>query len=311
MIKLKNISDGVKTEFLKYIKKPYINLLKKNINTPAYKDMINYFSFPNGAIDVSKVEKVLIGEIEVLEDAVKTIGDLSKVDGADKIKEDFDRLYTNFTQTNLGHSLTDKLGIKVCPYCNRAYIFTLVKERVRPQYDHFFSKALYPYLAVSIYNLIPSCSVCNLAKSDFDTFDKQTNSRKFIYPYRDEYGYKVKFSLKNYDPFAKLGCNQNFTIFIDYKHADKELRKKVKITKKQLKLSRLYTKHKDYVVDILKLNYVYNYQYEKGLLENFSELFHSEEELKSILFINYFPKDQWGDKILSKLTYDIVQEYKN
>ena len=60
------------------------------------------------------------------------------------------------------------LDIKVCPYCNRNYILNFNKKgkaNATAQLDHFFDKKDYPYLSVSIYNLVPSCGTCNLRKS--------------------------------------------------------------------------------------------------------------------------------------------------
>ena len=63
------------------------------------------------------------------------------------------------------------LGIRSCPYCNRQFTFsitvsrlkkdgkTLTLKTIKPELDHFFPKSKYPYLAISLYNLIPSDEV--------------------------------------------------------------------------------------------------------------------------------------------------------
>lgn len=67
--------------------------------------------------------------------------------------------------------LAAKLNIKSCPYCNMHYtLFAeegegVTKMMTKFQYDHFFDKAEYPFLCMSLYNLIPSCGVCNQGKS--------------------------------------------------------------------------------------------------------------------------------------------------
>jgi len=38
--------------------------------------------------------------------------------------------------------------------------------KARFQFDHFYSKKQFPYLSISLYNLIPSCAPCNLSKGD-------------------------------------------------------------------------------------------------------------------------------------------------
>lgn len=72
------------------------------------------------------------------------------------------------------------LNIKSCPYCNEAYTLTVRLDSRKSgnagnsideyaakfQFDHFFDKSHYPVLSVSLYNLIPSCATCNLAKTD-------------------------------------------------------------------------------------------------------------------------------------------------
>lgn len=57
-------------------------------------------------------------------------------------------------------------GIRVCPYCQLHHVNYYVSNegggfRMRPPLDHFYPKSIYPYLGVSLFNLIPSCSQCN------------------------------------------------------------------------------------------------------------------------------------------------------
>lgn len=67
--------------------------------------------------------------------------------------------------------LAEKLNVKSCPYCNMHYTLfaeegTNYKDKLTKfQFDHFFDKAEYPFLSMSLYNLIPSCGVCNQGKS--------------------------------------------------------------------------------------------------------------------------------------------------
>ena len=60
--------------------------------------------------------------------------------------------------------LARNLHIDVCPYCNRNYI----NQKKGTTLDHFFPKSLYPLVAISFYNLIPSCYSCNTFKSNTD-----------------------------------------------------------------------------------------------------------------------------------------------
>lgn len=87
------------------------------------------------------------------------------------------------------YTLTSKLGVNICPYCNREFVFTVIdeddKERsniIRPELDHYFPQSKYPMFALSLYNLIPSGHICNSnikGKKDLDL-------NVHLHPYIDE-----------------------------------------------------------------------------------------------------------------------------
>lgn len=110
---------------------------------------------------------------------------------------------------------TKELGIDTCPYCNRQYIYTVEGEDNskdgRPEIDHFFPEAEYPYLSCSLFNFIPSCHSCNHQKSD--TYNKKTTSEtiqrnknkyknlkpegdyfRLLYPYQQGFSYPKKIA---------------------------------------------------------------------------------------------------------------------
>lgn len=70
-----------------------------------------------------------------------------------------------------GYSFSKKLGIKVCPSCNFSDSDTVYSSEIekkgqirvisRAPLDHFYCKSKYPFLALSAFNLIPSCERCN------------------------------------------------------------------------------------------------------------------------------------------------------
>ncbi|MFS2018600.1 hypothetical protein ACEN88_18725 [Massilia sp. CT11-108] len=68
------------------------------------------------------------------------------------------------------YELVSAHNLRICPYCHAHHINYYVdpdattvarKYRIRPPLDHFLPKSTYPYLAVSLYNLVPSCPQCN------------------------------------------------------------------------------------------------------------------------------------------------------
>lgn len=81
------------------------------------------------------------------------------------------------------YQMTEALGLKACPYCNREEIqyHTITDENgllhniMDSELDHFYPKGRIPYLAVCLYNLIPSGGICNggNGKHEKDTFFMQ------------------------------------------------------------------------------------------------------------------------------------------
>ena len=60
--------------------------------------------------------------------------------------------------------------LKYCPYCNAEtlYAFEWKKDiatlkMAKSAFDHYFPRARYPFLGLSLYNLMPSCTRCNTA----------------------------------------------------------------------------------------------------------------------------------------------------
>ncbi len=73
--------------------------------------------------------------------------------------------------------------LRVCPYCG----LTIIKpsNKTKHQIDHFFPKGKYPFLALSYYNLIPSCDKCNESpnKGQNDPIEQNANGKFIQHPY--------------------------------------------------------------------------------------------------------------------------------
>ncbi len=94
----------------------------------------------------------------------------TSIDGKNKIKNNI--------------SLIKDLGITVCPYCNRNYINPR-DVNSGCEFDHYYNKKEYPFFALTLSNLVPSCSTCNRIKGtndyDFFPFDLEGNIEvKFV-----------------------------------------------------------------------------------------------------------------------------------
>lgn len=124
--------------------------------------------------------------------------------------------YSNFSTKKIkewdAYTLCKKSRIKTCPYCNLSYAHTIYRDadkKLRPTLDHFFCKKDYPFLALSLYNLVPSCYICNSSlKGDENFFHK-----KHLYPFSDQ---ELKLTIENINYFKfrnhtvakiKVQCN--------------------------------------------------------------------------------------------------------
>lgn len=202
-----------------------------------------------------------------------------------------------------GYDKIDKLqfikniDLKTCPYCNRNYTFTIdEKGSVKPEIDHFYPKSLYPFLACSFFNLIPSCPTCNGfgAKESKDTF--------YVYPITNPYEIKrtdFKFSISPESiEFFDVKKNQyhfdSFEIELYGNKANLEV----------FKLEELYKQHKDVVLELL----IKKAYYPKSYIEELKKFSFGEDEIYRYLFCNYKKDEDLHKRPLSKLMKDISEE---
>ena len=211
------------------------------------------------------------------------------------------------------HKLLSLIGIEICPYCQRNYISSYEEnndEKTTADLDHFYPKSLYPFLALSLYNFIPSCQMCN------SRFKGNKDTRDSVYLYEegfDELGVKFKTSKEVISEI--LGERySDFYVKIDYENLkNKEDGEKVKNSIENLGLDRVYKKsHNQYIQNLL-----YNIEkYPENYLENCVEMFESnvdkkkqlEEYFKDIVKEPYRKRIENGEP-LAKLTKDILEEF--
>ena len=149
------------------------------------------------------------------------------------------------------------LNVKSCPYCNMHYTLYAekkggTKKLAKFQFDHFYPKDSYPILSMSLYNLIPSCSICNHAKST-----KTTLSLDF-HPYHSDISKKFKFRLNN--PInLYLGQHKKDIIDIDLVTNGLNLQQDVDDFSDAFNLKELYQRHRDVAQEVFDKAYEYPY----------------------------------------------------
>lgn len=196
------------------------------------------------------------------------------------------------------------LKVKVCPYCNRNYVLPLYSEegKMRADLDHFFAKSKYPYLSISIYNLVPSCKYCNSSLKGKQEFTYEGNFHPLDKIRADDL-YRITYIPKSTDCF--LG-KEDFAIKLEYNCADENYQK-IKGNSDMLKIQKTYQYHKDIVAQFIKKRYIYDDGYIEYLLKTYPSLFSAREEVISFLLAPY-DISQPENAPLGKLMKDLIEE---
>jgi len=213
--------------------------------------------------------------------------------------------YKNFTSQKEeydAYDLASKLEVNVCPYCNLNATYTVFtqdgKKITRPEFDHFYDKATNPILALSFYNLIPSCHTCNSTLKGREEFSHETH----LNPYSDSFNKVAKFKLKVEDStFYNSIKGFNLTLQSDDERAENNI--------KSFELDTLYQNHKDIVLELIQKEAMYNESYLDELLTQYEgTLFKNREDLLRMVSGGYVSDEEIGKRPLSKLIKDISTE---
>jgi hypothetical protein len=214
---------------------------------------------------------------------------------------------TNCDKNWNAYLLAEKLGVDVCPYCNRAYTITVSKKTkkiVRPDFDHFFPKAKYPYFQMSFYNLIPSCTICNsrLKLTEFDIY------AKFIHPYLDGFGSNAKFTYEITDvKYLNSSINETKnSIRIKFKFKEQN-NEEIKCNITVFKLDEIYQFHRDIVAETIHIAELHPQEYLDSIVR-FKGLGYTKNDIYRLIFRNYYEPQNFQKRPLSKLTRDIYDE---
>lgn len=218
----------------------------------------------------------------------------------DKLYHAFEKLYKNFSKRICAYEILSIINATVCPYCNRMYTFT-VKGKTRPEFDHFYSKKAHPWLAICVYNLIPSCSICNKGKSESDT-------ENLLYPYEESFEEKnIRFQLKDVVSLLldEKNINQQSLVKLNSEHNQyPEIIKKYNLC---YKIEELYKEHKGYIVELIKRIYYYNNDCIESIYNSYDGIIDDIDELRQ-MSIGNVSSQEYLNTPLAKLTNDLIEQ---
>lgn len=203
--------------------------------------------------------------------------------------------------------LASKMNIKTCLYCNSQFTLVVKKNNTQLanfQYDHYFPKSIYPYLSISLYNLIPSCASCNLHKASLNQ-----RIARFVHPYHEDFHILTGFSINERAQvrmlFGDIVREDEFEILLTNLGVDK-----VKNYNDTFALEGIYNRHKDIVVEIFRKAYAYRHGGKEALMAlrdyNGRPLFATEDEIEWLLLANFTTVEDINRRPLSKFMQDIA-----
>lgn len=318
----------LKINYSKYLKKRDLDLQSNYCNLFKNKEFENlkkqypfnviFFDISFKEIIFSKAENLicLINKIElrIIEQSnlikkiknpkAKTKKEILIYEVKDRIKEIF-KYEGNNQNKKITPFFTENFDFRTCFYCNKDFItnFDRDKKVSTFQLDHFYDKGTYPYLALSFYNLIPSCPTCNSSKvkGSANTFENNCiapNSQNF------DFHQKVKFKLFLDDSCKNLHIKSKDDIYINLKENYSNIYDKyIEI----FKLNERYKAHKDIVFDMIQKAELYPESRLKELQDLTGIPF---QQIKKDIFNLVDENEDLSKQPFSKLIVDISKELK-
>lgn len=279
------ITNEIKNEYLKIFREVFLTA-KTNKFTAKSK---RFFSFLNSDLKLKRYKDIF--DLLINDDIHKLIQIYGSINTDEKNYDIYDDFRSKWAK-----KLVELLNIKTCPYCNRNFVVNF-DNGTTVELDHFFPKNNYPYLAISLYNLIPSCHTCN---------HKKSTQKLKIYPYKESFSDYMKFDYKA----KKLPFNEsNIDLLIVKMKNTRNYRKKINNYKRVLNISDLYENHKDIVLELIQKAEIYNESYLDELIQNYEGvLFKNREDLLRLITCGYITDDEIHKRPLSKLIKDISEE---
>ena len=272
----------------------------KKIEDIYYADLSNR-KYQNKTLEKlyqEKFEKVLGCDLKTL--LCSSFDDLLKISLPSVLKDDVKEIfnYQGKYQKHISDIFKEHLDIHTCYYCNIDFInvFESKEKKTKSVYtiDHIKSKSFHPHLALSLYNLIPSCYICNSKlKRDEDIGDISPTSKQFDF---DE---KVKFKtfMKNKNLQVKIEEDFELLLKEDFSNTyDRYI--------EVFELDGRYSYHKYKVIEMINKRK----DYPDSRISELAKLTQKTElEVKQDIFGEYLP-NALHKRPLSKLIKDISKE---
>lgn len=195
----------------------------------------------------------------------------------------------------------EEVQVKTCSFCNIHFVneYKDKEGSFKNEFtlDHYYDKATYPYLALSFYNLIPSCYTCNSKLKKNEEFKNLAPSSKDF-----DFDEKVKFKLYLDKSCENLQIKDKEDIDIELKeYYSNDYDKYIEV----FELNERYKAHKDIVYDMITKAELYPESRLKELQDLTGIPF---QQIKKDIFNLIDENEDLSKKPFSKLIKDISAE---
>ena len=218
--------------------------------------------------------------------------------------------YEKNISSKMKAEIVKDLNISVCPYCNRQYINVFIeagRNRTIADIDHFLPKEHYSLWADSLYNMIPSCKVCNMlfkGKRNIDMFN----------PFQRGYENEAYFTIEHENELTLnelMGwTDRDVEISLKF-DGDGSVCKKIQSEAELFRIKEVYRIHSDYVKDLLYKQAMIEKTITEEMIEEINEKTEAGaitiDEVKRVLYGMDLDDVDYCNIPLSKLTYDILR----
>lgn len=220
----------------------------------------------------------------------------------------------SFISSEVRHHLVAEMDIKVCPYCNQAYVNGLTYEddngkTIYEQYlgdlDHFLPKSVYRLFSMSLWNLIPSCKPCN-------QIFKKTEVMDLLNPNEEGFDSDCTFQVKwdqnmTVDVLTGLTEPSAFTWEIS-EFASEEKKKRIQANLDVFHLNTRYNHTKDIIRKTLQRKILYQKRYLEELEDILAEIKVTDSDEKNRILYGVSRNNRhYQHEIYSKMIDDILK----
>jgi hypothetical protein len=214
--------------------------------------------------------------------------------------------YSGFRKSAKASWFAERFEVKACLYCNAQ--FTLVvgkdgtKKKLLFQLDHFYNKERLPFLSLTLGNLVPSCSSCNISKSKTE-FTLATH----IHPYNEDANIMFNFFIDENKALEYLLGNRDHKLLAPKINV---IDPRFTTHSKIFNIDNIYNKHTDIVEELILKSLYYNKTKRDELKKEFNELNLSQSVIDRFVLGSYSLDSEINKRPLAKLSKDIGKQLK-